>query len=131
MLKKSLIVWFLSVGTLAPATAQECLHGPNRTPADRGRADQAIQFARRLNAEQQLTFPTQQGRYRPLEELRTLPAVPPGFQLQFNTDRRSYSFILKDRRDPCRFAVYSDQTGDVYATTPEPPEPTVVPLGTR
>jgi hypothetical protein len=65
VLKKSLIVWFLSVGTLAPATAQECLHGPNRTPADRGRADQAIQFARRLNAEQQLTFPTQQGRYRP------------------------------------------------------------------
>jgi hypothetical protein len=116
----------------ASAFAQECLHVQNGTAADRMRREQALQFARRLNAAQHSTLPGQQGqRYRAPDELRNLPPVPPGFQLQFHTDGRTYMFSLKDNRDPCRFAVFSDQDGYVYAATPQQPAATIIPLETQ
>ena len=38
----------------------------------------------------------------------------------FHTDGRTYMFSLKDDRDPCFVAVFSDHNGLVYATNPEP-----------
>jgi hypothetical protein len=132
------MVWYFLVtaavliGGTAPALAQECLHAQTETADDRIRREQAIQYARRLNAAQHSTLPGQQGqRYRAPDELRNLPPVPPGFQLQFNTDGRTYMFSLKDGRDPCRFAVFSDQGGDVYAGSPQRPGATIIPLETR
>lgn len=121
------------LGVLAGADvvhAQPCLHGALETADDRVRRERAMDFARRVNAAQAL--PSPRGlRYRPLEELPSVPPVPGGFELQFHTDGRSYTFSLKDRRDPCRFAVFSDQEGAVYAAAPQPPRPTILPLDTR
>jgi hypothetical protein len=132
------MVWYFFVtvavliGGTAPAFAQECLHAQMETADDRVRREQAIQYARRLNAAQHSTLPGQQGqRYRAPDDLRNLPPVPPGFQLQFNTDGRTYTFSLKDARDPCRFAVFSDQGGDVYTGSPQRPGATIIPLETR
>jgi len=60
-----------------------------------------------------------------------VPRVPDGFDLQFHTDGRAYTLSLKDRRDPCRFAVFSDQEGAVYAAVPQPPRAITLPLETR
>jgi hypothetical protein len=120
------------IGGTGSALAQECLHAQTETADDRIRREQAIQYARRLNAAQHSTLPGQQGqRYRAPDELRNLPPVPPGFQLQFHTDGRTYTFSLKDSRDPCRFAVFSDQGGDVYTGSPQRPGATIIPLETR
>ena len=32
--------------------------------------------------------------------------------------RHDLSFSIKDTTDPCRYAVFSDQSGDVYEATP-------------
>ena len=122
---------------LSPATAafaQNCLHGSSETAGERTRREQAITFARQLNAAE--TFASsgigpQQRRYRPLNELPNVPRIPAGFALRLQTDGAGYIFTLKDSRDPCGFAVFSDQDGDVYATMPEPHQVTTVPLGTR
>lgn len=124
MLKPIVMATICSVAPV-PAFAQECLPS-----TDASRRKEAVDFARRLNAEQHLMFP-QGRRYRPLDELRDLPPVPAGFHLQFHTDGRTYSFSLKDLRDRCRFAIFSDQNSDVYAAVPQPPGGIVLPLGTR
>jgi hypothetical protein len=132
MLRHALVTTVLLFGAAMPARAQDCLHLQNETAADRTRREQAFQFARRLNAAQHTMLPSPQGqRYRHPDELRNLPPVPPGFQLQFHTDGRTYSFSLKDTRDPCRFAVFSDQDGYVYAATPQQPSATIIPLDTH
>jgi hypothetical protein len=112
------------------AHAQQCLHGQLETADDRLRRERAMEFARRINAAQALPSP-RGPRYRPLEELPVLPPVPDGFELQFHTDGRSYVLSLKDRRDPCRFAVFSDQESAVYAAVPQPSRATILPLETR
>jgi hypothetical protein len=113
------------------ARAQQCLHGQLETADDRVRRERAMDFARRVNAAQQILPAPRGPRYRPLEELPSLPPAPDGFALQFHTDGRSYTFSLKDRRDPCRFAVFSDQEGAVYAAAPQPQRAIILPLETR
>ena len=120
---------------LSPAAgfAQTCLHGPNETASERLRREQAIQFAHQINAAEKFAGLGigPQRPYRPLSELPNLPRVPAGFVPRLHTDGSGYTFSLKDSRDPCGFAIFSDQDGDVYASTPEPHQATVVPLGTR
>src|SRR5687768_9653674 len=67
---------------------QNCLHKPSETPANRTRRDQAIRVARGINtAENMGLAPRRPGqRYRPFEELQTVPLIPDGFALQFHTD---------------------------------------------
>ena len=127
-----LITATLLFGGFGTAFAQECLHGNLETMDDRLRREQAIQFARRLNAAQQMAPPVTPGRrYRSPDELLNLPQVPVGFQLQFNSDGRTYMLSLKDLRDPCRFAIFSDQDGHVYAAMPQQSAAVIVPLGTK
>ncbi len=109
------------------ARAQQCLHMQLETVEDRVRRERAMEFARRVNAAQAMPAP-RGPRYRALEELPFLPPVPEGFDLQFHTNGRSYTLVLKDRRDPCRFAVFSDQEGAVYAAVPQPGRATLVPV---
>jgi hypothetical protein len=137
VLKSILVAVAFSLGGVVPAFAQECLHGANETAAERTRREQAVQFAQRLNAAQQFNLPDYrqpgpQGRlYRPFEELRNVPPVPAGFRLQFHTDGKSYAFSLKDARDACRFALFSDQDGYIYTAVPQPRSARVIPLETR
>jgi hypothetical protein len=46
------------------------------------------------------------------------------------TDGDTYSFSLKDMRDPCRYATFSDHEGYVYEAVPRTGAE-IVPLGTK
>jgi hypothetical protein len=109
----------LVLAAAAPALAQNCLHGANETSASKTRRDQALQIAIRIN-QQQAMMPrlNARRRYVPLEQLANIPAVPPGFDLQLHTDGQTYAFSLKDRLDPCGYAIFSDQEREIYEGVP-------------
>jgi hypothetical protein len=120
-------------GTASAQIAQRCLHGPDETPAQKLRRDAAIQLATRINLAQSMMDPRPRprSRFRTLEELPNIPPTPAGFGLQFHTDGNTYSFSIKDRLDPCRYAVFSDQDKFLYEAIARRDEPVVVPLDTR
>src|SRR5688572_8878671 len=91
------------------------------SPQHRARREQAIEVARKVNEAQAAargvgprggTLP-----YQPLEKLLNIPSAP-GFVIQHHTDGASYAFSVKDTLDPCRYALFSDQSGDKYEATP-------------
>jgi hypothetical protein len=129
------VVALAGTGTALEDTAfaqQNCLHDASETQANKTRRDQAIRVARGINtAETMGLAPRRPGqRYRPFEELQTVPLIPDGFALQFHTDGETYSFSLKDTRDPCRYAIFSDQDGDIYEAVPRVAVE-IVPLDTK
>jgi hypothetical protein len=107
-----------------PQNTDTCLHGPEETRADRTRREKAVEMAHDINGAQQiarrLRLRREQGGYRPLEELMNVQAPPDGFRVQLTTDGTTYAFSIKDTWDPCLFAVFSDQSGDIYEATPTP-----------
>lgn len=106
-----------------------CLHGDMESTMERSRRQQAINYAMKINAAE--AFGTVAPRaYRPLEQLN-LPPVPVGFSLQLHSDARSYTFSLKDTRDPCSYAIFSDQDRLIYEGVPKTDVGGIVPLGTR
>jgi hypothetical protein len=111
---------------------QNCLHDASETQENKTRRDQAIRVARAINtAENMGIAPRRPGqRYRRFDELAMVPAIPAGFALQFHTDGETYSFSLKDTRDPCRYAIFSDQEGDIYEAVPRVAVE-IVPLDTK
>ena len=116
----------------ATTAAQTCLHGANEAPAQKTRRDAAIQLATRINLAQSMTIgPGPRSRYRTLQELTNIPPTPQGFELQFHTDGGTYSFSVKDRMDPCRYVVFSDQDKFLYEAIARRDAPVVVPLDTR
>ena len=127
---KSILLAVATLGISVPTFAQECLHGQNETAAERTRREQAVMYAQRLNAAEQSSFPAG-GTYRRPEELLSLPRLPVGFFLQFHTDGRTYAFSLKDWRDPCRFAIFSEQHGYLYVAVPHRPNAILTPVKTR
>ena len=125
----TLLLLTCGAGTTA---AQTCLHGANEAPAQKTRRDAAIQLATRINLAQSVTIgPGPRSRYRPLDQLTTIPPTPQGFELQFHTDGETYSFSIKDRMDPCRYVVFSDQDKFLYEAIARRDAPVVVPLDTR
>jgi hypothetical protein len=60
-----------------------------------------------------------------------IPRTPQGFELQFHTDGMTYSFSIKDVRDPCRYAVFSDQDKFLYEAIARRDAAVLVPLDTR
>jgi len=110
----------LSVG---PASAQnrQCLHDQLETQANRSRREKALQLAGDINMAQSVARrlgPRGQGDYKPLDQLTNVPAVPEGFRVQLHTDGTTYSFSIKDTRDPCGYAIFSDQGFDIYEAVP-------------
>jgi hypothetical protein len=104
---------------------QRCLHGSEEQAVDRARREQAVRVARQINRAENMASlrgPSQPRSYVPLDDPRIasngIPAAPDGFKLRFYTDTESYAFSLKDARDRCGFAVFSDQDGRVYAGQP-------------
>jgi hypothetical protein len=129
------LLLLLTFGTVPAASQvpQACLHGANEAPAQRARRDAALQLATRINLAQTMTIGPgpRSNRYRPLAELMNIPPTPAGFDLQFHTDGNTYSFSIKDRLDPCRYAVFSDQDKMLYEAIARRDDPVVVPLDTR
>jgi len=137
MFKPILIAFALGAAT-TPGFAQaqfqgltpSCLHGADETGANRARRQQGIQYVARVNAAEAAVTPKLQN-YRPLNELFNLPPLPAGFDVQFHTDGRTYTLSLKDTRDACHYAIFSDQDKLLYEAVPSKGEPTIVPLGTK
>ena len=133
MLKPIVLALSLSVAatsSFAQVLAQKCLHGADETVANRGRRQQAVQYAAKVNAAEGMSAPRLQN-YRPLDDLPNLPPLPAGFDIQFHTDGRTYTFSVKDTRDACHYAIFSDQDKLLYEAIPSKGEPTIVPLGTK
>ena len=136
---KSLWIGVTLALAAGPAFAQgnvqrNCLHGSFESAADRARRQQAIEYATKVNlAETGATIgPRQLPRgYRPLDELPNLSAVPAGFAIQFHNDERSYTLSLKDTRDACNYAIFTDQDKLIYEAVPRNDTGGIVPLGTR
>ena len=119
-----------------PLLAQErlpraCLHSDLESNADRTRRMQAIDYVTKVNIAESARLPALPRTYRPLEELGNIPPVPAGFAVQFHNDDRSYTISLKDTRDACHYAVFSDQDRLVYEGVPRSDPGGIVPLGTR
>jgi hypothetical protein len=106
-----------SIGWGVPAEqlsyAPSCRHDRKATQEDRDRRSQAMVLAKAINAAQARQV-RRAGQYQPLSNLADLPSVPTGFDLTLYADRSGYMFSVKDRLDPCRFAVFSDQVGLLY-----------------
>jgi hypothetical protein len=108
-----------------------CLHGDLESNADRTRRMQAIDYVTKVNIAESARLPALPRTYRPLEELGNIPPVPAGFAVQFHNNDRSYTIALKDTRDACHYAVFSDQDRLVYEGVPRSDPGGIVPLGTR
>ena len=110
----------LSASGIASAQSRQCLHDQLETRADRTRREKALELADEINRAQGVArrFGARpgQGPYKPLDELFNLPDTPEGFRIQLHT----YSFSIKDTRDPCGYAVFSDQSLDIYEAVPTP-----------
>ena len=106
--------------TASSSFAQQCLHGPSEQPDQRVRREQALRMAQQINLAEAVVVPPQTGqpKYRPFAQLVNVPPTPAGFRLQFYTDSTSYTFTLKDRLDPCYYAIFSDQDKGIYEATP-------------
>ena len=112
---------------------RNCLHGAAESAADRARRQQAIDYATKVNvAETAYGIGPQFRRgYRSRDQLANLPPLPAGFAIQFHNDDRSYTFSLKDTRDACHYAIFSDQDKLIYEAVPRADTTAIVPLGTR
>ncbi len=100
-----------------PAQVAQCLHGRPELGADRSRRESALRVARQITlaeAERLRSI----GKYSPLRELFNVRPAPDGFAVSLNYGDDSYSFSIKDTRDACHYAIFSDQDGYVYDGTP-------------
>ena len=120
----ALTALFLLCGpSLASAQDRQCLHDQLETQANRARREKALELAEDINRAQGVARrfgPRGQGDYKPFDQLTNLPDVPEGFRVQLHTDGTTYSFSIKDSRDPCGYAVFSDQSLDIYEAVPSP-----------
>jgi hypothetical protein len=123
--------------TMARATAQECLHGPNETPPQRERRRDALGAARNVNNMQANQPGTGAGRFLRHEDLASSPfalkqsdarftslnltpgqEILPGWTLELQVGDNGYWFMIKDKTDPCGFAFMSNTDGVIYTAEP-------------
>jgi hypothetical protein len=109
-------------------TPGQCLHGSSEQSNDRVRREQALRLVEQINRAESLDVSApRHRRYRPLDQLGNIPPTPAGFRLQFLTDGSTYSVSLKDTRDACNYAVFSDQDQVIYQATARGGNARVVP----
>jgi hypothetical protein len=107
----------LSSAQVAPLLTS--LHGESERPDQSVRRQEALKTAQQINTAEQSNIARGLRIYRAFDRLG-VPGPPAGFQLQMNVGETSYMFSLKDTIDPCGFAIFSDQSERIYATTPQP-----------
>jgi hypothetical protein len=47
-----------------------------------------------------------------------MPSIPAGFEVMLAAEQDVFAVVLKDTRDPCFFALFSDQKGLIYSGRP-------------
>ena len=128
MLNRVALIFVMALGAFSPAFAQQCLHGPDETVAEKERREYAMRVAHEINQLQAAWIaanPNSEQYARP-GQLK-LPEMPDDFGLTFHVAGRRYAFSLKDDRDPCLFAIFSDHDGLIYAAMPQQAQQTNVP----
>jgi len=113
----SLLIGLALLCTPADLRAQQCLHGPDESAAERARRRAAVVFLQEVNAAQ-ARIQRERGSFVPLVEAVSLAAVPVGFVPRLVFDRWGYVVTLKDALDPCGFALVSDHDGLIYEARP-------------
>ena len=94
-----------------------CLHDAAETTEHRARREQAVRLAKAI-VERQGEVAERVRAYSPLNALRNLPPAPRGFDVRVYTDRAGFVVSLKDSLDPCKFGIFSDESGFVYEKAP-------------
>ena len=94
-----------------------CLHTAGERDGDRIRREHALALAKAIN-QAQGTVAERTRNYVSLAQLRNLPATPRGFDLRLYSDGAGYIVSLKDTLDPCRYAIFSDESAFIYERTP-------------
>ena len=106
-----------TIAFAAPTFAQQCLHGPNEDAAQKARRVAALSVVRAVNSTE-ATVKAMKGQFLPLADLRLDLTKAQGFEPQFTTDGKSYSFILRDTTDPCHLVFSSNEVGIIYQGYP-------------
>ena len=101
---------------LSLAAGGTCLHGADETAEQAKRRRDAAQAVRYINTAESMGLEKAK-RYVPLGQLTAIPA-PAGFKLSLVNDNKSYLLAAKDTRDPCGFALFSDDSGLIYEAQP-------------
>lgn len=96
-----------------------CRHDSAEEAPDRVRREQALALAKAINEAEGIAAERIR-LYRPLSQLTSLPAAPAGFHVRLYTDGAGYILSIKDTLDPCRYGIFSDESGLVYERTPQP-----------
>ncbi|HEX5107072.1 MAG TPA: hypothetical protein VFV95_01435 [Vicinamibacterales bacterium] len=118
---RMLVLTTVSLALLAPGAGGQglpirmsgCLHGQDETAGQRLRRQDALALLKAINtAEGQLVQRSKA--YGALQQLGPLPPAPDGFVIRLYAGQDGYLVSVKDDRDPCRFALFSDQGSHVY-----------------
>lgn len=97
-------------------TQAQCLHGPDETPAEQDRRMSAFQHIRAIHWAQHNERLTPNRQWR--AEIPGLMPPPSGFASQFLVSKEGYLVSVKDRTDPCHWALFSDEAGLIYEGQP-------------
>jgi hypothetical protein len=123
-----IVLGVLAVGLVAAESSQRaaqpvalprCRHDSAEEAPDRVRREQALALAKAINEAEGIAAERIR-LYRPLAQLSSLPAAPAGFHVRLYTDGAGYILSIKDTLDPCRYGIFTDESGLVYERTPQP-----------
>jgi hypothetical protein len=120
MLRSTGLFFLIVVTCSSVSFAQECLHGPNESAAERERREYAIWVASEINRLQAGWIAANPAAAYARPSQLKLPKKPSDFGLTFFVDGRRHMFTLKDDKDPCNFGIFSDHDGLIYAAMPQP-----------
>lgn len=102
-----------------PAFAQQkCLHGPNEDAAQKARRQAGLTLVRAINTAEANEGMRKAKKYLPLAELTLDLTKAEGLEVQFTTDGKTYSLILKDTTDACHFVFSTNQIGVIFQGYP-------------
>jgi hypothetical protein len=102
-----------------PVALPRCRHDSAEESHDRIRREQALALAKAINEAEGIVAERIR-LYRPLSQLTSLPPAPAGFHVRLYTDGAGYILSINDTFDPCRYGIFSDESGLVYERTPRP-----------
>jgi hypothetical protein len=97
---------------------QQCLHGPNEDAIQKARRLVGLTLVRAINTAEANQGAVKAKKYLPLAELSVDLTKAQGFEAQFTTDGKTYSFILKDTADQCHFVFSTNQVGVIFQGYP-------------
>ena len=109
---------FVLFSYTAPAFSQPCLHGQNEDATQKARRQAGLTLVRAINTAEANEGLRKAKKYLPPTELTIDLTKAEGFDLQFTTNGRSYSLILKDMTDPCHLVYSTNQDGVIFRGYP-------------